>query len=619
MKLNNLPRNFYIFFYVIISILIGTLLWDKITLPFNNTTGAKGYFAIVQYNPSNDTLRYIFFVSLPLIVFLFFNYTLSKKTINIKELCLEKYTRTTKTHSSIIIIFLIFIIFIFLEFFSVNFTFSRYILDHPHDGTYLSPFQNYIITKKFWISSHLSHGLSDLVYPVLMWKIFGIESIGATRTFTIFLVLFLKILCVVLSYQFTKISNLNDKNKILFFTLFTAIILSMSNYTFLKTNYYISYKDIYIILFLIFFIELFVDSKFRSLSIMLVTAICTMTILFQIDKGAYINFILFFYLIYLIISKKYKDSLLTFFSLIACWFIVINFFGIGEFYAFLENTKSMIISMDMMHGLKYPDPFFSMINDSNGARATRGLIMQITAGLFVLNYIISSESKILRSKKVLFIFLFLLSLLMYKNALGRSDATHIRDSHDMPLLINVFFILNYFLIFLEKKIISNYFLSYKPYISLSIFFLLFYYIYNYNHYNIENIKNYKKNFWHFVKLDDEVFLDVPTKQLIEYYNKIAKQYACVESISFNNAMSYLLKKPSCTKYWASWLASSTSDQKNYIELIKKADPKYILYSSANTEFDGLTAYERIELVNAYVLSNYKKINQIGTHVILEKK
>ena len=157
MKLNNLPRNFYIFFYVIISILVATLLWDKITLPFNNVTGAKGYFAIKGYNPSNDTVRYIFFVSLPLIVFLFFNYTLSKKSINFKELFLEKYEKVTKLHSSTIIIFFIFVIFIFLEFFSVNFTFSKYHLDHLHDGNYLTPSQNYIITRNFWTSSHITH------------------------------------------------------------------------------------------------------------------------------------------------------------------------------------------------------------------------------------------------------------------------------------------------------------------------------------------------------------------------------------------------------------------------------------------------------------------------------
>ena len=162
-------------------------------------------------------------------------------------------------------------------------------------------------------------------------------------------------------------------------------------------------------------------------------------------------------------------------------------------------------------------------------------------------------------------------------------------------------------------------MSYKPYISVSIFFLLFYYIYNYNHYNIENIKNYKRDFWHFVKLEDEVFLDTPTKKLIKYYSEVTKQEDCIESISFNDAMPYLFKKPSCTKYWASWLASSTNDQKNYINLIKKTKPKYILYSSANEDLDGVGAYERIELVNSYVLSHYKKINEIGTHVILEKK
>jgi len=41
MKLNNLQKNFYIFFSVVISILVATLLWEKINLPLNNITGAK--------------------------------------------------------------------------------------------------------------------------------------------------------------------------------------------------------------------------------------------------------------------------------------------------------------------------------------------------------------------------------------------------------------------------------------------------------------------------------------------------------------------------------------------------------------------------------------------------
>ena len=213
----------------------------------------------------------------------------------------------------------------------------------------------------------------------------------------------------------------------------------MSIYSFTGTGYYLSYKDIYIILFLIFFIELFVQSKFRSLIIFLICLLATITILFQIDRGAYIYFVLIFYCFYLLIAKKYNDLLLFFSSLVVCWFVAINFIGFEEFKAFLDNSKTMILSMDLMHGLKYPEPFFSMDNNPNGARATRALLLQLTAGLFVLNYLISDRNKIFSSKKVLFIFLFLISCLIYKNALGRSDAAHIRGSHDIPILINCIF------------------------------------------------------------------------------------------------------------------------------------------------------------------------------------
>ena len=78
MKLNNLQKDLYIFFSIIISILVVTLLWEKITLPLNNTIGAKGILVTEGYNPTNDTARYIFFISFPLIIFLFLNLILKK-------------------------------------------------------------------------------------------------------------------------------------------------------------------------------------------------------------------------------------------------------------------------------------------------------------------------------------------------------------------------------------------------------------------------------------------------------------------------------------------------------------------------------------------------------------
>ena len=67
------------------------------------------------------------------------------------------------------------------------------------------------------------------------------------------------------------------------------------------------------------------------------------------------------------------------------------------------------------------------------------------------------------------------------------------------------------------------------------------------------------------------------------------------------------------------MASPTVIQNDYISEIKKTQPKYILYFSGDLKFDGLLIYERIELVNSYVLSNYKKYNELNDYVILEKK
>ena len=63
MKLSNLQVNLVIFFSIVISILISTLIWDKITLPLNNITGVKGPLTEIGYNPNNDTIRYIFNVA----------------------------------------------------------------------------------------------------------------------------------------------------------------------------------------------------------------------------------------------------------------------------------------------------------------------------------------------------------------------------------------------------------------------------------------------------------------------------------------------------------------------------------------------------------------------------
>ena len=233
-----------------------------------------------------------------------------------------------------------------------------------------------------------------------------------------------------------------------------------------------------------------------------------------------------------------------------------------------------------MHGLEHPIPFFSINEVEYGTRATRGLILQMTAGLFTLNYLFLNKTKISNSKNIFFVFLFLLSFIMYKNALGRSDSNHLRMSADIPILINCFFVLNYLLIFIERKFKNIFYKKSYPYFAY--FIIIFFIFINIKSFNVNKILNYNENLSKYVNLTDENFVDIKTNNFVKEFSQINRNSDCIQIFTFDLALPYLLKKPSCTKYFASWLASPTNNQKDYILNIEKIKPNFILYHKSSS-------------------------------------
>ena len=72
-----MKRKYLISLLTLLAVIVATLLWDIIKLPYDFQNQTYGVYAKQKYNPQNDTIRYILFVSLPLITFfasyLFFN------------------------------------------------------------------------------------------------------------------------------------------------------------------------------------------------------------------------------------------------------------------------------------------------------------------------------------------------------------------------------------------------------------------------------------------------------------------------------------------------------------------------------------------------------------------
>ena len=68
------------------------------------------------------------------------------------------------------------------------------LLDFYHEGEWLSPAKNYLLTGEIWSGAYFIHGgFFDVFNPVIAWKIFGNETIGSSRLFILILIYFTKV------------------------------------------------------------------------------------------------------------------------------------------------------------------------------------------------------------------------------------------------------------------------------------------------------------------------------------------------------------------------------------------------------------------------------------------
>ena len=71
-------ENYVIYLLTLLSLLLASYLWNKISLPYANPEEIIGYYSFFKYNPFNDTMRYIIFIIIPLATFFFLFISLKK-------------------------------------------------------------------------------------------------------------------------------------------------------------------------------------------------------------------------------------------------------------------------------------------------------------------------------------------------------------------------------------------------------------------------------------------------------------------------------------------------------------------------------------------------------------
>jgi hypothetical protein len=585
-----MKKKLSIYITLLLSIILGTYFWSAIELPLNQELSYGDEYLIEFYNKHNDTYKFFIFILTALLPFIFiYNHFYKKDIYSIKDFIKLKLHNDSVTSNSINFLFLLMVVFCLVEFFLIDFTWYVSNIDMFHEGLWITSAFNYIKTSQFWSSSYIDRGLFGNFYPVILWAINENISLGSVRFADLLLLLINKFLLLLLAKQITGCLNFNDFKKILFFIILSFLFISLISY---QEQEEFTTRSLLSILFLNIFLYSLKNKK-RIINFFVLGFFSAISILWYLDIGAYINFTIFLILIFFLIRKDIKVFLAILMGVVGSWFIFFVLLSPNELQDFLFNTKNIYFTMDQIHGLIFPAPFFS-----GDVRATKTLIFFIIGGVFT-TYICLDKENFKNSNKVFFFFLFILSLVSFKTGLSRSDAPHIKSATGPLLLVvytySLYWLMNLTIFKRAETIIKNNLKLFK-FIFIVLIFL------NFKFYQLNGILNFKDKLDTLLQANDVEFLNGSQEKyidLIKYYKNISLNSDCIQILTDENALPYLLRKKTCTKYYQIWILQPKHLQKKFIEALKIKKPKIILIKTKPAKFTP-----KLQLVEKYINNEY---------------
>ena len=412
---------------IILSILLGTFIWEKIILPFNDNM-VIGEYSDKKFNPANDILRYLVFIFLPIIIFFSQIFFKKKKFENFIFNLNNDITIISNKHYSLQIIFFIFILLVIFEFLSVPFQLHNF--DLMHEGQQVSSAFKSSQDGSLWSGSYVTTGIFyETISTKIIWNIFDSQTIGLKRILDISLIFFLKVLLIILSLRITNFLKIQHLYKNLFFILNSLISLSVIDYNIASVDHLVA-REIPIIFSLILFSIFFEYKKLQTPILFIFGFLSIATLLWGIDRGLVLNLIFISFLIFLFVRKDFKNLIILLSSVIIWWVFFYFYFGI-EFNYFIANTFSIYNYISYVHGIIHPTPFG---NHPDSSRATKTLLSIILISIFTINLFFKNNKKYSPNLKFTLMFLCFISILSYAYVVGRSDGPHMKHIFGYPII-----------------------------------------------------------------------------------------------------------------------------------------------------------------------------------------
>ena len=600
--MSKLIKNISLIFLISFSIVICTIIWRYLIIPYDNPN-IVGQYSLNNYHPLNDVIKYFLFIFFPSSLFIFWKIFIEKKNFNQLNNSLNLNANYLSSKDNYVIIFtLITITILFFEFLSIQL--PQHLLDIYHSGQRMSSAFKSSIDESLWSGSYIIVGLIyETIGTKLIWSFFDNQTIGSSRFLDLFYIFLLKIFYVLILYEITKSIKIDTSYKIIF------IILNLISFQYLiDYNLYtfdsLSFRELLIFISLYFFLNL-INKEKNILPNLFILGFLTISGFFWSIDRAIINLFLTIFIIFIFIYNKNFKYSITIIGLSIFSFLFYKFLFGNEFVIFLNDTKKILSEINVIHGLIHPVPFS---DDPDSSRATKTILSILISIIITLNLMFKNKLNYSSNFKIAIIIICFLSFSSYLYAIGRSDGGHIKQAFGYPCLLLSIFISYKLIFFLKHYSEIKHFIIYKNiFILLITFYLLI--IYNLN---FTNTFTFKSRLLDYVKLDDSNFLSKEDQEFVSTAKDIVKNESCIQLFTNDVALYYLLKKPSCSKFYFIWGLGSKNNQNLFISDLHNVN---VVIRNGFTDHWDIPLKIKYPIVDNYINNNFKTIVKTSSREI----
>jgi len=589
------------YIFLLISVLFTTFLWDKILIT-SNENQIYGVYKENNYHPINEILRFIFYTGVPLTTFFISYYVINKKDCcQIKELFFyRKNTSEDNANKLNYYILILLLLLITLEFLSIDFVQLHTSVDHFHDGVYLSASNNFFFKKGLWSSSFVEYGLINFD-SIFIWSLINVKTIGSAKLLKYIYLLLNKGILILIFYNISRFFFLNKNLQTIFFLITSLFSITLIDYVKFDTSEF-SLRIFILLFFQFIFLRILLKNKDQLMMPFILGIVSVLSLLWTLDMGIFINFLLICILIFFAIRKDLNKIKFIMSGVIFGWISLSYLIGFNEVLYLFETFYLMITNVDQASGIIYPTPFLS-----GEARFTKSLLMYVLSGVLLIILCLKKDFEIPNSLKIFFISFYISSILIFKQALTRSDTPHLKTASGITYLIIISIILFLIFYYLQKNNFSlNFFKKLNKKVSLSIVAstCVFFYSLFFFEINLKNVFLFNKKIVVYVKQENEKFLDKEIIKLVDFYKDISQKESCIQTATNLSTLPFLVNKPSCTRYFANWYIVTKEHQKKFIKELDDKKPRIILYWS-KLDLYNFDDEKRIPLIINYLDDNYR--------------